>query len=413
MSRRLRVCMVHYSDYHLDSRIQRQAHALAERGDEVNLVCLGEREELQVGAGRIRIHPVPCEKPVGGGSAYVRGYARFCAHAARRVTALSLRGGLDLVEVHNMPDFLTFAALVPKLRGTPVILNCHDTFPELFATKFGHDPTDRSVRLVLLVERLSAVLADHVIAVTDQARRRLASRGVGAGRCSVVMNSPDHGVFGPPRPPVALPTDGPIQLVYHGGLAPRFGVGSAIRAVAALGDALPRLQLRVMGSGEDRAQLDTLARELAPERVHVDPEPVPFQQIPAALESAHLGVVPTLHDEFTELLLPVKLLEYVHMGLPAVVSRLPAIAEYFTDDDVWFYEPGSPESLAATLASVCRSPEEARERATRAARRLAAIAWDQQREGYLALVDRLAGRTFERAGRKSAPAPAVSSSAAR
>ena len=36
-----------------------------------------------------------------------------------------------------MPDLLTAAALAPRLRGVPVILNVHDTFPELFATKFG------------------------------------------------------------------------------------------------------------------------------------------------------------------------------------------------------------------------------------------------------------------------------------
>ena len=36
----LRVCMVHYSDFGVDSRIQRQARALAERGDEVHLICV-------------------------------------------------------------------------------------------------------------------------------------------------------------------------------------------------------------------------------------------------------------------------------------------------------------------------------------------------------------------------------------
>ena len=57
-ARHLRVAMVHISDFRLDSRIQRQARALAERGDEVDLVCVGEREELRVGEGVIRVHPV-------------------------------------------------------------------------------------------------------------------------------------------------------------------------------------------------------------------------------------------------------------------------------------------------------------------------------------------------------------------
>jgi glycosyltransferase involved in cell wall biosynthesis len=412
MRRPLRVCMVHYSDYHLDSRIQRQARALADRGDEVHLVCLSDAGTQQVGLGSIHLHRVPCEKPVGGAGAYLRGYGRFLAHAMRHVTALALRGGLDVVEADNMPDLLTAAALVPRLRGTPVILDVHDTFPELFATKFGYPQTHRLVRVLELEERLSAALADHVITVTEEARERLGSRGVGVGRSSVVMNSPDERVFGAAREPVDLPTEGTVRVLYHGGLAPRFGVETAIRAVALLGDDLPRVELRVCGSGEDRDALAALAAELAPGRIDVAPRPVPFEHIPHELEAAHIGVVPTLHDEFTELLLPVKLLEYIHMGLPTVSSRLPGIRRYFDDASVRFFEPGSPESLADALRDVCRDPAAARERALAATRRLAPIGWEQQKAQYLELIDTLAARTGSKARRKSRATRTVTSTAA-
>lgn len=408
MRRPLRVCMVHYSDYHLDSRIQRQARALADRGDEVHLVCLSEDGTQQVGRGSIHLHRVPCEKPVGGAGAYVRGYGRFLAHAVRRVSMLSLRGGLDLVEADNMPDILTAAALVPRLRGTPVILDVHDTFPELFATKFGYPQSHRLVRMLELEESLSARLADHVITVTEEARRRLASRGVGRGQSSVVMNSPDERVFGAPRAPVALPAAGRVRVLYHGGLAPRFGVASLIRAIGLLPDELARVELRVCGSGEDRAALAELAADIAPDRIDVAAEPVPFEQIPAELEAAHIGVVPTIHDEFTELLLPVKLLEYAHMGLPVVSSDLPGIRGYFDDRSVRFFEPGSPEALAAALQEVCEQPAEARERALEATRRLEPIGWEQQRARYLELIDTLAGAHRARVPQKSSAAPAVS-----
>jgi glycosyltransferase involved in cell wall biosynthesis len=388
----LRICMVHYSDFRIDSRIQRQARALAERGDTVHLVCIGEAEEVVVGAGRIVVHPVPGDKPIGGAGAFVRGYAKFFAHALRKVSALGLRERLDLVEAHNMPDFLSFCGLLPKLRGTPVILNCHDTFPELFATKFDRPDGDRLVKAIRVEERLSAGFADHVITVTEEARRTLAARGVGRRSSSVVMNSPDEQVFGPAQTPVAPPAEGPVRVLYHGGLAPRFGVETLIRAFAEDRPELARLELRVCGSGEDRDRLAAIAAEVAPGRVDVAAEPVPFQEIPAELDRAHIGVVPTLHDDFTELLLPVKLMEYVHMGLPTVASRLPGINGYFDERQVWGFEAGSPAALADALIAVLADPGEARRRALRAQVSLAEIAWEQQRIGYLALVDRLTSR---------------------
>lgn len=423
----LRVGMVHFSDFRLDSRVQRQARALAQRGDEVHLVCLGEREVLRVGAGSIHVHPVSANKARGGAGAYVRGYATFLARAAARLTALHMRGRLDVVEAHNMPDAIVATALVPRLRGTPVILDVHDTFPELFATKFARPEDDPLVRLLCLEERVSAACASHVLVVTEQARNRLEDRGVGLGRTTVVMNSPDERVFGAPRPPVPWPEAGRLRILYHGGLAPRFGVETAIRAVgllgerrdaaagsAADGERVPDVHLRVCGSGEDRDRLAALAAQVAPGRVDVAPEPVPFERIPAELKRAHIGVVPTLHDSFTELLLPVKLLEYVHMGLPVVSSRLPCISDYFPDEALKTFTAGDPADLARALGELCRDPAAARERAARATRMLEPIAWERQRAGYLALIDELVGLSSSRiaSGLKGAAAPSRSSASA-
>ena len=389
----LRVAMIHLSDFVLDSRIQRQARALAERGDEVDLICVGQAEELRVGEGRIRVHPVGQEKAGGGASSYLVGYGSFLWKAARKLTALDAERRYDLIEVHNMPDLLTAAALVPRLRRrVPVILNVHDTFPELFSTKYGRPEGDVSERVLMLEERVSAMLASHVITVTDQARLRLEGRGVGVGRTTVVMNSPDERVFGPAQAPVRLPPEGPLRLLYHGGLAPRFGVQTLIEAVRRLRETVPRVEVRICGSGEDRDALAALAARIDPERIDVAAEPVPFAEIPRELEAAHIGVVPTLHDRFTELLLPVKLLEYLHMGLPVVASRLPGISSYFNEDHLMSYEPGNSQDLARAVEAICADPEAAVVRARSASDRLAQIAWERQRERYLALVDELCAR---------------------
>jgi glycosyltransferase involved in cell wall biosynthesis len=383
--RPLRACMVHYSDFRVDSRIQRLARALAERGDTVHVVGVGEDDRLRVGDGEIRVHALSAAKRGGGAKDTLRGYAGFLAGATRRVTQLHLRQRLDVVEAHNMPDALVAAALVPRLAGVPLILNLHDTFPELYATTIGR----RGARLVGLEERASAAMATAVIAVTDEARALLAARGIGRGRIEVVMNLPDEAVFGPRRPPVRPPEHGPIRVLYHGGLPERFGVGALIEAFGQLGDRAPRAELRVLGSGPQRDALAALARAVAPDRVEVAAAPVPFAEIPSELAGAHIGVVPTLSDEFTDLLLPVKLLEYVHMGLPVACSRLPCIERYFDAGALRFAEPGSPAALAEAIAGLCADPDAARAQAQRAGALLAGLRWEDQRRRYLALVDRL------------------------
>jgi glycosyltransferase involved in cell wall biosynthesis len=406
-ARPLRVCMVHFSDFHVDSRLQRETRALVERGHEVDSICLSEPAELREGNGVIRLHRVPAERMHGGAGAYLRGYGRFFAGAARRLTRLDRERRFDVIEIHNMPDFLTFAALGPKLRGVPVILNVHDTFPELFATKFGTGASHLAARLIRAEEWASASWVDAVITVTEEAGRRLEARGVGRGKRHVVMNSPDERIFGPARPPVEIPADGPVNVVYHGGTARRFGVESLVRAMGVVKDTRPEISLRLYGSF-DEAPLEQLAREVAPDNVYVAPEPVPFRQIPAKLAECHIGVVPTLLDEFTELLLPVKLMECAHMGLPVVASRLPVVEHYFDDDEVRYYEPGSDEALAEAIVDVRTDPERARARADRALRKLADLDWAQQRLRYVSLIERLADSRHSEAGRPATTVAAPS-----
>jgi glycosyltransferase involved in cell wall biosynthesis len=385
--------MVHYSDFVVDSRIQRQARALAERGDRVDCVCLNDDEEIAVGNGRIALHRAAEGKTRGGAGAYLSGNLRFLLGAARKLSELDRSEPFDLIEIHNMPDALVFAAWRPKLLGTPLILNFHDTFPELFATLFGRSSRHPLVRLIRLEERVSAAMADGLVFVTPEARELLAERRVSAARTQVVMNTPDERVFGERRTPAPLDSRDELRVVYHGGLAERFGVETLVRAVAMLRGQGKPVRLDVYGADAEAARrIADLAAQLSPDGIHVAPQPTPVEQIPARLEEADLGVVPTLRDDFTELLLPVKLLEYVHMGLPVVASRLPVIESYF-GDDVLLAEPGDPASVAAAIEGVRHAPESALTRAEGASERLAQIEWRRQREGYLDLVDGLVDRS--------------------
>ena len=126
-----RVAVVLYSYYLSDPRPQRETEALAEAGMEADVICL-RRDRSEPAFERVNgvnIHRVALTHQRGGHSGYILRYGYFFLCAFWRLTIWSLRGNLKLVHVHNMPDFLVFAGLVPRLRGARIILDLHDPMP--------------------------------------------------------------------------------------------------------------------------------------------------------------------------------------------------------------------------------------------------------------------------------------------
>ena len=102
---------------------------------------------------------------------------------------LLARGQLDVVHVHNIPDFLVLAGLVPRLAGCKVVLDVHDSVPETFAAKFSKGARS-SGKLFCLEERLSAALAHSVICVNHPQRDVLVGRGIPDAKTFISMNVP-------------------------------------------------------------------------------------------------------------------------------------------------------------------------------------------------------------------------------
>lgn len=387
-----RHCMIVYAYYPFaETRVQREAEALADAGFAVDVICTRRASEPSRERYRgVEIHRLPVRIRKTSFLRQFLGYLHFFALSTARLTELQLLRPYRSVQVHNLPDFLVLCALIPKLQRVPVILDLHDLMPEFFVGRFGSDRATLG-RLVRWQERVACRFADHVITVSEHWRQALIRRGVPEDKCSVVMNVADERIFTPrPRRPSS---GGGLRLIYHGTVTYRYGLDLAVRAVGLVKPQIPDIHLTILGAGDGMPGLKALRRELGLEaNVELRDEMVPAVCLPEIVASADLGIVPYRNDVFTDALLPTKLMEYAVMGVPSIAARTTAIEAYFRDSMVEFFTPGDVEDLARRIRELHADPQRRAELARASANFTRRYSWTRVGADYVSLVDRLVAR---------------------
>jgi glycosyltransferase involved in cell wall biosynthesis len=385
----IRVLMIAYADYFFDGRVRRHAEALAERGDSIDVICVGTGD--CGGFNGVNLIGLMTRRYRGASrSSYVRSYVRFLAQASWIALKRSFRQPYDVVIACTMPDSAVLSAIPTKLFGSKIILDIHDTMPELYLDKFGGRRGALGARLLMAQERICAGLADRVLAVHEPHRARLERAGIRAEKIVVVLNSPDSRIF---VPHANSNRAGPeFEIAYHGTVSLRLGLDVAIEAMGLLRNRIPAAQLKIIGSGEYLSGAKSLVTRLGlHDRVSFVGR-VPLQQLPEALKHTAVGLVPNRASGATQLMLPVKLLEYASLGIPVIAPRLDAIEHYFDGTAVRFFEPGNPEALAQAIEELWRNPQRRAELAQRAAQVLEPLNWRIQRLHYYRAIDDLVGQ---------------------
>jgi glycosyltransferase involved in cell wall biosynthesis len=386
--------MVAYTNYVTDARVRREAETLVARGFHVR--CLTNRHGAKATSRMIagvEVRELAVQKYRGKSTlAYMGSYLHFLACASLACLKLVLKDEVDVVHVHNLPDFLVLAGLVPRLMGRKIVLDIHDSLPETFATKFSDSGLIH--RALCFEERVSALVANRVICVNHPQRDTLVARGLSMDKTFVSMNVPDPRIFaahtGSAR---SEADDGRCHLVYHGTMAKRLGVDLVIRAVAQLRQRNSPVRLHLWGQGDDLDSFQGLVGELGIEPdVEFNPQGYRLEELPGRLQMMHVGVVGNRRSVAGDLMLPVKLLEYVALGIPAVVPRLRAIQHYFADDMVFYYQPEDVESLACCLERLRCERTLRRKQAERAHAFLDEYGWQRKSAELVGLYESLVER---------------------
>jgi glycosyltransferase involved in cell wall biosynthesis len=285
-----------------------------------------------------------------------------------------------------MPDFLTFAAWYPKLTGARIILDIHDMVPEFYGSKFAAENGSATVSVLKKIERISASLANHVIISNHLWLEKFATRNSAGGKCSVFINNVDSRLFQPHRRNRA---DGKLIVLFPGGLQWHQGLDIALQAFKTVSAAFPNAEFHIYGDGIMKPSLVKLAGELGFNgnvRFH---DPLPVKEIARVMADADLGVVPKRADSFGNEAYSTKIMEFMSVGVPVVISNTKIDQFYFNDSVVRFFRSGEPEALAREMLELLGNEDMRQEMAARASEYAARHCWENRKGDYLNLVDSL------------------------
>ena len=386
--------MIAYTHYENDPRVIRAAEAALEGKFAVDVIALRREGQLPVETIRgVRVFRVQRRYRGSSRLKYFQEYVKFFVRCAMMSVRLIVTRRYKVIHVHNMPDALVFASLVPKLFGAKVILDIHDPMPETYGSKFPN-LTHSAVRWILLwQEKLSVAFADATITVSEPLKQGvLVKHGYSPEAIGVVANFADDEMF---KVMASPPIEERIRFVFHGTILERYGLQTLLKAVSQV-RRRDKIQVRIIGEGDYSATLKGLIEKYGvSDTVTFDNHAYPVHEIPKILSDCHVGVVPLDIGTSTvaNFALPLKLVEYTCLGMPSITVRNAAIEHYFSPNECMFFDSGDAHALARHIDSVVESPDcliEYRRRLEGVRNRLL---WSKEKEKYITVLRNLSAQS--------------------
>jgi glycosyltransferase involved in cell wall biosynthesis len=146
-----------------------------------------------------------------------------------------------------------------------------------------------------------------------------------------------------------LGVDGKFVVFYHGSLGYRRGVVELVEAIALLNKRYNDICLFILGSGIDLETIQRIKSEQNLHNVLIHP-PVDYEEVPKYIAIADLCIVPLPDLECWRVSSPLKLVEYLAMGKPVVLTDIPAHRGIVKNQEEALFIPDiKPETLSGAI----------------------------------------------------------------
>lgn len=376
--------IVHISSVHPwgDTRIfHKMCRSLADAGHRVHLVVPRSGFPPVERRDGVTIHAVP--RP--------RNRLDRATGTARRVFRCAARIPADLYHFHD-PEWLWHGGRLQNRLGRPVVYDVHEDVRLQVYDKPWIPSWGRKLAS-LAVGRMEDCIAPRLAGVVA-ATRPIAKRFASHPNCVVVQNLP---ILDELRRPGCLPVAQRAPLVaYVGVISQARGACQMAKAMTLLPPAL-RARLTLLGECRPADLEDELRAIAGPELVETRGW-CGRDEVAAVLAEASVGMVMSLPIRCYVDAQSTKLLEYMSVGIPVVVSDLPPARKIIEEVGCGLcVDPHDPRAIADAIRWLLEHPEEAQGMGERGR---AAVEnefnWEREFQVLLNLYDRLTGHAASR-----------------
>jgi len=177
-----------------------------------------------------------------------------------------------------------------------------------------------------------------------------------------------------------------FRLIYHGTIAKRFNLKIVLEGISLSLSNRPNIHFDIYGKGDGVTELIKQIAELNLSRNVKYHGQIPLDLLPEKIAASDLGIVSYLKSEATELMLPLKLMEYVAMGLPVLTVKNKAINFYFKPDELEYYSSEDSISFSKKLIYLINSPNRLSELKQKTDVINQRMSWNKEKIKYLDII---------------------------
>ena len=294
-------------------------------------------------------------------------------------------------------DFKAFFPLVPlmalsklRLTKTKFVLDIRSIPVEV------HDPIDRiKEQICNAVLPLANFFSDGVTVISPLLRRRICEEhnidenNIGIWSSGVSLETFDFQGVGHINELHFCSKE--FIVMYHGTLSQSRGLQETVKAIKLLKSKYPDIVFFLLGDGKAKSELEFLIHELNLENKVCLHKSVPYEDVPKYIASCNIGILPFPNLGWWRVSSPLKLMEYLAMEKPVIVTDIEAHREVLHNSPCGiFVKSHKPEEIARGIERAYRLRNKLRKMGKKGRDLvIGKYTWEKQAENLMSFLESL------------------------